>query len=225
MVPIPSKMNPTVSSHVPPRKIQTIVTTVMKRIVTLNQNRQNQVPAASDDVLLAEGLALQPEEAGPRDQPTKRRSAKPRKTMTIVSVASRATHQFQSFWYVNQTNNAGAVRTATTVAARVSFRQLFASSSEASPCARVPGRGASIVAIVSVYAAGQSGRCWRTVKRSGLRSRRTGAASVSRMTQATLHTSEGPIEIELFPGEAPKTVENFTKLASDGYYDGLSSTA
>ena len=42
------------------------------------------------------------------------------------------------------------------------------------------------------------------------------------MTQATLHTTEGPIEIELYPGEAPKTVENFTKLASDGYYDGLS---
>ena len=29
------------------------------------------------------------------------------------------------------------------------------------------------------------------------------------MTQATLHTSEGPIEVELFPEEAPKTVENF----------------
>ena len=42
------------------------------------------------------------------------------------------------------------------------------------------------------------------------------------MTQATLHTSEGPIELALFPGEAPKTVENFTKLATDGYYDGLS---
>jgi cyclophilin family peptidyl-prolyl cis-trans isomerase len=42
------------------------------------------------------------------------------------------------------------------------------------------------------------------------------------MTQATLHTSEGPIEIELFPEEVPKTVENFTKLASDGFYDGLS---
>jgi peptidyl-prolyl cis-trans isomerase B (cyclophilin B) len=42
------------------------------------------------------------------------------------------------------------------------------------------------------------------------------------MTQATLHTSEGPIELELFPVEAPKTVENFTKLAADGYYDGLS---
>ena len=41
------------------------------------------------------------------------------------------------------------------------------------------------------------------------------------MTSATLHTSEGPIEIELFPNEAPKTVENFTKLAKDGFYDGL----
>ena len=34
-------------------------------------------------------------------------------------------------------------------------------------------------------------------------------------------TSEGTIELELFPEEAPKTVENFTKLASEGYYDGL----
>ena len=41
------------------------------------------------------------------------------------------------------------------------------------------------------------------------------------MTTATLHTSEGPIELELFPNEAPKTVENFTKLAKDGFYDGL----
>ena len=41
------------------------------------------------------------------------------------------------------------------------------------------------------------------------------------MTRATLHTSEGAIELELYPGEAPKTVENFTKLAGDGYYDGL----
>ena len=41
------------------------------------------------------------------------------------------------------------------------------------------------------------------------------------MTQATLHTSEGQIEIELFPEDAPKTVENFTRLASDGFYDGL----
>ncbi len=33
-------------------------------------------------------------------------------------------------------------------------------------------------------------------------------------------TNEGTIEIELFPDDAPKTVENFTKLAGEGYYDG-----
>ncbi|HWG55490.1 MAG TPA: peptidylprolyl isomerase [Gaiellaceae bacterium] len=42
------------------------------------------------------------------------------------------------------------------------------------------------------------------------------------MTTATIHTSEGPISFELFPDEAPKTVENFTRLAREGFYDGLS---
>jgi cyclophilin family peptidyl-prolyl cis-trans isomerase len=41
------------------------------------------------------------------------------------------------------------------------------------------------------------------------------------MSQATMHTNHGPIVLELFEGEAPKTVENFLKLAGDGYYDGL----
>ncbi len=41
------------------------------------------------------------------------------------------------------------------------------------------------------------------------------------MTKATFHTSEGTIELELFPDDAPKTVENFTKLAGEGFYDGL----
>jgi peptidyl-prolyl cis-trans isomerase B (cyclophilin B) len=36
-----------------------------------------------------------------------------------------------------------------------------------------------------------------------------------------MHTSEGPIELELFPEDAPKTVGNFTKLAGDGFYNGL----
>jgi cyclophilin family peptidyl-prolyl cis-trans isomerase len=227
MVPIPSKMNPTLSSHEPPRKIQTIVTTVMKRTATLNQNRQNQARRRPTTSSSRRVWLSSPNRLGHGISRRKRRSAKPRKTMTTASVASRACHQFQLFWYVNQTNNAGAVRTATTVAARVSFRQLFASSSEASPCARVPGRGASIVAIGSVYAGAQRGRCWRTVKHprgSPLPAGpRRNAASVGRMTtQATLHTSEGPVELELYPGEAPKTVENFTKLAADGYYDGLS---
>ncbi len=41
------------------------------------------------------------------------------------------------------------------------------------------------------------------------------------MRQAVLHTSEGAIELELYPNEAPKTVENFVKLARDGFYEGV----
>ncbi len=41
------------------------------------------------------------------------------------------------------------------------------------------------------------------------------------MTPATLHTNHGAIAIELFDDEAPKTVENFLKLARDGFYDGV----
>jgi cyclophilin family peptidyl-prolyl cis-trans isomerase len=41
------------------------------------------------------------------------------------------------------------------------------------------------------------------------------------MSTATMHTNHGPIELELFDEEAPKTVDNFQKLSRDGYYDGL----
>jgi cyclophilin family peptidyl-prolyl cis-trans isomerase len=41
------------------------------------------------------------------------------------------------------------------------------------------------------------------------------------MTRAVMHTSEGDVELELYPDDAPKTVGNFTKLAGEGFYDGL----
>jgi cyclophilin family peptidyl-prolyl cis-trans isomerase len=41
------------------------------------------------------------------------------------------------------------------------------------------------------------------------------------MSTATLHTNHGPIEVQFFDDDAPKTVENFRKLAGDGFYDGL----
>ena len=41
------------------------------------------------------------------------------------------------------------------------------------------------------------------------------------MTNATMQTNQGTIELELFDDDAPKTVENFRKLASDGFYDGV----
>jgi peptidyl-prolyl cis-trans isomerase B (cyclophilin B) len=41
------------------------------------------------------------------------------------------------------------------------------------------------------------------------------------VSQATFHTSAGAIVIELHDDDAPKTVENFRKLAADGFYDDL----
>ena len=38
---------------------------------------------------------------------------------------------------------------------------------------------------------------------------------------ATMHTCEGAIVFDLFPAEAPKTVNNFVFLAREGYYDGV----
>ena len=47
------------------------------------------------------------------------------------------------------------------------------------------------------------------------------ADTVAIVSAAVMTTSEGAIELELFDDDAPKTVANFTKLATDGYYDGL----
>ena len=40
------------------------------------------------------------------------------------------------------------------------------------------------------------------------------------MANATLHTNHGAIELELFEADAPKTVDNFVKLANEGFYRG-----
>jgi cyclophilin family peptidyl-prolyl cis-trans isomerase len=41
------------------------------------------------------------------------------------------------------------------------------------------------------------------------------------MSTATLHTNHGAIELDLHDEDAPKTVENFRKLAGDGVYNGV----
>ena len=38
---------------------------------------------------------------------------------------------------------------------------------------------------------------------------------------ATIETDKGPIEIEFFPADAPKAVENFRLLAEHGYYENV----
>jgi cyclophilin family peptidyl-prolyl cis-trans isomerase len=41
------------------------------------------------------------------------------------------------------------------------------------------------------------------------------------MSSATINTSKGPIAVELFDEDAPKTVENFRTLAGKGFYEGV----
>ena len=41
------------------------------------------------------------------------------------------------------------------------------------------------------------------------------------MSNAILQTTAGPVTVELHDDAAPKTVANFRKLASDGFYGGL----
>ena len=41
------------------------------------------------------------------------------------------------------------------------------------------------------------------------------------MSKAIMATNKGTINLELFDTDAPNTVKNFSDLAKDGYYDGL----
>lgn len=41
------------------------------------------------------------------------------------------------------------------------------------------------------------------------------------MKEAIIKTNKGDMKVEFFVNDAPKAVENFTKLAKDGYYDNL----
>jgi cyclophilin family peptidyl-prolyl cis-trans isomerase len=49
----------------------------------------------------------------------------------------------------------------------------------------------------------------------------TSCQAQSKRPKATIETSKGRIVLELYRDEAPKTVENFIKLAKKGFYDGL----
>jgi cyclophilin family peptidyl-prolyl cis-trans isomerase len=44
---------------------------------------------------------------------------------------------------------------------------------------------------------------------------------ISMNDRAILHTSMGDVEIEFYKQDAPKTVDNFEKLAKQGFYNGL----
>ena len=64
-------------------------------------------------------------------------------------------------------------------------------------------------------------RSTRSGSEIAYQSRLAGFRYGAAMTHATIHTTEGAVAVELFDEDAPKTVENFTKLAGDGFYDGI----
>jgi len=41
------------------------------------------------------------------------------------------------------------------------------------------------------------------------------------MTNCTISTSRGDVQLELYADKVPNTVTNFVKLAAEGFYDGL----
>lgn len=48
-----------------------------------------------------------------------------------------------------------------------------------------------------------------------------GSSRLQAVSRATLHTNAGPVTLEFFDEDAPKTVDNFRRLSSEGFYDGL----
>ncbi|NQT23229.1 MAG: peptidylprolyl isomerase [Candidatus Omnitrophica bacterium] len=48
-----------------------------------------------------------------------------------------------------------------------------------------------------------------------------GESKIMKDTYVVLETTQGPVEIKLFPEVAPKACENFVKLVEKGYYNGI----
>lgn len=49
----------------------------------------------------------------------------------------------------------------------------------------------------------------------------TPVSDIISATVVTIHTAKGDIVLDLYPNDAPKTVQNFSTLAKKGYYNGL----
>jgi hypothetical protein len=103
IVPMPSRMKPIVPHQVPPRNSQTMVIRTKKKTKTLNQKRQNQARRRPTTSSSRSSRLSIPNRLGFGISLRKSRSAIPRKTTTIATVAISAFHQTQSFRCVSQT--------------------------------------------------------------------------------------------------------------------------
>lgn len=62
--------------------------------------------------------------------------------------------------------------------------------------------------------------CGSAVPDEGANLNNNGSESMNSSQQAVLHTSMGDITVAFYGEESPNTVENFLKLAREGFYDG-----
>jgi len=62
---------------------------------------------------------------------------------------------------------------------------------------------------------------WGTALLVGVSAMTSSARGEPAGPRATIETTKGTIVLELYRNEAPKTVENFVKLAKQGFYDGV----
>ncbi len=60
----------------------------------------------------------------------------------------------------------------------------------------------------------------KSKKKHSRKHRAAPAKHVAQHPKVRIETSMGDMTVELFPDKAPKTVDNFTKLVRQGYYDG-----
>jgi len=142
--PSPLRMSTDVPSHEPPRISQTTVITVPKTAASRAFFRQYQArrrPITSSS--RSRGLSA-PKRLGQGIRRRKKRSAKPRKTITTPTVAASDQSVLQPLYSLNQMKRAGLVSTATAVAARVRRRHWSASTVEGGACAEGrPARGSA----------------------------------------------------------------------------------
>jgi cyclophilin family peptidyl-prolyl cis-trans isomerase len=92
---------------------------------------------------------------------------------------------------------------------------------------------AGLIASVLLLAVAMLSGCWTTPKTAqplpvNQNFKKIGAEIVeepvkkdTQMVKIKIETTMGDIYADLYPQEAPKTVENFVKLANNGFYDGI----
>src|SRR2546426_10364843 len=76
------------------------------------------------------------------------------------------------------------------------------------------------IVFLSLMGAALSLTAWGQVEKKAEKKEESKPAAADAKEVAVIKTTEGEMTVEFWPDVAPKTVENFKKLAKEGFYDG-----